>query len=394
MTAVRSSRILLSGLDAQAVEEVRRLLHEEGHQVHCHRPGEPDPDGLSTYHLAILEAGGDPRASLAWCRRLRSRSVDVHLPVLVLLDDPSPAARLASFEAGADTSLLRPFAAEELRAQVRAFLRIGDMQERLTEKSAEVQRINKRLQHAYQQIDQELELARRLQASLLPQRLPEVPPARFAVHYFLCGQVGGDFYDVFRLDENHVGFYVADAMGHGLPASLLTIFVKKGVRAKEVFGQQYRLVPPGEVLQRLNRDLIDQALSDTPFITMVYALFNHRDGTLRFSRAGHPYPLHIPRDGSLQLWRGEGLLLGVFEAHYNDHTHRLRPGDKVLFYSDGIDGARFEGRPSGTESLLACAERHRLLPIRAFVEKLAQDLFSAGNPPDDLTLLGLEMRAE
>src|SRR4051794_18538920 len=394
MTAVRSSRILLSGHNTDAVEEVRRLLLEDGHAVRCHRPDQPDPDGLSTYHLAVLEASGDPQASLAWCRRLRSRSVDVHLPVLIVLDDPSPAARLASFEAGADTSLLRPFAAEELRAQVRAFLRIGDMQERLAEKSAEVQRINKRLQQAYQQIDLELELARRLQVSFLPQRLPEVPPARFAVHYLLCGQVGGDFYDVFRLDENHVGFYVADAMGHGVPASLLTIFVKKGVRAKEVFGQQYRLVPPGEVLQRLNRDLIDQALSDTPFITMVYALFNHRDGTLRFSRAGHPYPLHIPRDGSLQLWQGEGLLLGVFEAQFSDRTHRLSPGDKVLLYSDGVDGASFEGRESGTDSLIACAERHRGLPIQAFVENLARDLFSTASRPDDLTLLGLEMLAE
>src|SRR5207342_902861 len=117
-----------------------------------------------------------------------------------------------------------------------------------------------------------------------PHSLPEVPQARFAVHYRPCGRVGGDFYDVFRLDERHLGFYVADAMGHGIPASLLTIFVKKGVRAKEITGQTYRLVPPAEVLQRLNRDLIEQALADMPFITMVYALFDHAEGTLRFSR--------------------------------------------------------------------------------------------------------------
>src|SRR5262249_21677321 len=249
----------------------------------------------------------------------------------------------------------------------------------------------KRLQQAYAQIDHELELARRLQESFLPQKLPEVPLARFAVHYLLCGQVGGDFYDVFRLDENHVGLYVADAMGHGVPASLLTIFIKKGVRAKEVFGHQYRLVPPGEVLQRLNKDLITQPLPDTPFITMVYVLFNHQDGTLHFSRAGHPYPLHVPRAGALQLWQGEGLLLGVFEAQFSDRTHRLVPGDKVLLYSDGGDGACFEDRPPGTESLLACAERHRALPIQPFVEHLARDLFGAGTPPDDLTLLGVEM---
>src|SRR5439155_3911849 len=151
-------------------------------------------------------------------------------------------------------------------------------------------------------------------------------------HYVLCGRVGGDFYDIFRLDEKHVGFYVADAMGHGVPASLLTIFVKKGVKAKEVFGTQYRLIPPDEVLFRLNRDLIDQQLSEHPFITMVYGLFNHQDGTLTFARAGHPYPLFVPREGGVELWKQEGLLLGVLEARFPTTTHRLRPGDKLLLY--------------------------------------------------------------
>src|SRR5438445_131724 len=143
---------------------------------------------------------------------------------------------------------------------------LADLRRLLAGGGSEVNRINKRLQQAYQQIDQELELAQRIQASFLPQTLPQVPHVRFAVHYLLCGRVGGDFYDVFRLDERHVGFYVADAMGHGVPASLLTIFVKKGVKTKEVFGRQYRLVPPGEVLQRLNKDMIDQQLSESPFI--------------------------------------------------------------------------------------------------------------------------------
>src|SRR5262249_10162929 len=151
----------------------------------------------------------------------------------------------------------------------------------LAEKTAEIHRINKRLRDAYQQLDQELELAQRIQTSFLPQGLPEVASTRFAVQYLLCGRVGGDFYDAFRLDENHVGFYVADAMGHGVPASLRTIFVKRGVRPKEVMGSQSHLVPPGEVLARLNRDLIEQKLSEHPFITMAYGLFNHREGTLQ-----------------------------------------------------------------------------------------------------------------
>src|SRR5262249_30623761 len=158
---------------------------------------------------------------------------------------------------------------------------------------AEFHQVHQRLQKAYQEIDQELLLARRVQQSLLPQALPEVPPVRFAVHYRPCGRVGGDFYDVFRLDETHVGFYVADVMGHGVPATLLTMFLKKAVKPKEITGKTYRLVPPEEVLQQLNREMIDQALAESPFITMVYGLLDCQCGTLQFARAGHPYPLYV-----------------------------------------------------------------------------------------------------
>ncbi|HKI37142.1 MAG TPA: SpoIIE family protein phosphatase [Gemmataceae bacterium] len=390
MRAATAPRVLLCANESAAVEDVRRLLDSARCQVVWHPIGASDPDNADL-HLALIDGGKGNGEALRFCRRLRGRLGDAFVPVLYLTGDASPAARLAPFEVGADTYLLRPFAPGELLAQVRAFLRIKEVHDRLSEKTAEVHRINRRLQQAYGQIDAELELARRIQLSFLPQSLPEVAGARFAVHYRLCGRVGGDFYDLFRLDENHVGLYVADAMGHGVPASLLTIFVKKGVRAKEVFGQQYRLVPPGEVLGRLNHDLVEQAMADHPFITMVYVVYNHCEQSLSFARAGHPYPVYVPREGEPRLWQVEGSLLGVFETTFPVQSQRVRAGDKVVLYSDGIDGACFEGRAPGSESLLACAARHRELPIQEFVAALARDLFGQGSQTDDLTLLGLEV---
>ena len=392
MSANGTKRILICANQTNALGEVRRQLAEAGYTVGDHLFGAPDPGDLGAHQLIVVDGSQCNGDALTFCRRLRLRFVESVVPILFITDDHSPSARLASFEAGADTYLLRPFASAELLAQVRAFLRIKDTHDRLAEKTTEIHRINKRLQQAYQQIDQELELAQRIQTSFLPQTLPEVPRCKFAVHYLLCGRVGGDFYDVFRLDENHVGFYVADAMGHGVPASLLTIFIKKGIRAKEVFGKQYRLVPPGEVLGKLNKELVDQQLSDNPFITMAYGLLNHRDGTIQFARAGHPYPLYVPREGDIALWQLQGLLLGVVDASFPALTFQLRPGDKVLFYSDGVDSAAFEDQPAGTSSLLACAERHRHLPVDEFVNRLARDLFGGNPNPDDLTLLGLEVR--
>jgi sigma-B regulation protein RsbU (phosphoserine phosphatase) len=321
--------------------------------------------------------------------RLPPRCGDDFVPVLTV----GPAgSRLACLRAGADAHLDRPFSPDELAAQADALLRLKHAHDRLAERTSEFHRINERLEKACQQIDQELELAQRLQQSFLPQLLPQVPNVRFAVHYLLCGRVGGDFYDTFRLDERHVGFYVADAMGHGVPASLLTIFVKKGVRAKEVFGNQYRLLPPDEVLTRLNRELIDQQLSEQPFITMAYALLNNEDGTGQVARAGHPYPLHVPQDGDVTLWRQDGMLLGFAEARYPCHTYRLDPGDKLVLYTDGVDEARFENHPAGADSLVACAARHRHLPVQEFVAALARDLFGEQAGTDDLTLLALERR--
>jgi sigma-B regulation protein RsbU (phosphoserine phosphatase) len=313
------------------------------------------------------------------------------VPILFVTADASPASRLASLQSGADAYLLRPFEPAELLAQVQALLRIKEAHDRLDEKTAEVNRVNKRLQVAYQQSDQELALARRIRQSLLPHSLPELPQVRFAVHYQPCGRVGGDFYDVFRLDEKHLGFYVADAMGDGVPASLLTVYVKTGLRPKETFAGGYRLVPPGEVLRRLNRDLIGQGLSDHPFLAMLYALYNVEERCLHFARSGLHHPLYLPGEGEPEPWRVEGNLLGVFDADYPVQTRQLRPGDKVLLYSDGVDTASYEGHPVGAASVLACAARHRGLPVQELVSRLARELFGQTRQSDDLTMLGMEV---
>ena len=123
----------------------------------------------------------------------------------------------------------------ELLAQVQCWCDQGHDQ--LALKAAEASRATKRLQAANQQMDQELELARRLQESFLPQSLPQLPSVRFAVKYKPCSRVGGDFYDVFRLDESTSASISPMRWATACPASLLTIFVKKGVRAKDIEGK-------------------------------------------------------------------------------------------------------------------------------------------------------------
>jgi phosphoserine phosphatase RsbU/P len=384
------ARILIYADDQTAAGDMPRLLERAGHIVAWQVLESAEADNLSTSDLIIVQSGQTEPTS-EQCGRLRSRLADRFVPILLVGCEQNPATRVKSLQSGADACLLGPLVDGELVAQVQALIRLKRLHDRVAEKQAESHRITTRLQKAYQQIDQELQLARRIQQSLLPQELPELEPARFAVHYRPCGRVGGDFYDVFRLDENHVGFYIADVMGHGVPASLLTIFLKKAIKTKEINGHSYRLLPPHEVLQRLNRELIEHAVAENPFITMIYGLFDRREQTVAFARAGHPHPLYVPRSGKPECWTVHGTLLGVFETQFTTQTHELLPGDKLLLYTDGLEDLSGNGNSNAIERLLTCAEKHRTARIEEFIEQLSIDLVQRTGQPDDFTLLGLEM---
>jgi sigma-B regulation protein RsbU (phosphoserine phosphatase) len=389
MASTTSDRILLAARETGDTGDLSRVLEGAGYHINRVAPKALGIAELGTHDLVMAEDAWPIDQGIRSFSNLRNHGTNRFVPILFIARDPR--ARVAALDTGADACLVRPFTADELLAEVRALLRLKQFHDRLNQKSDEFHRANKRLHHAYQQIDEEMNLARRIQQSMLPRTLPVVPPIQFAVYYRPCGRVGGDFYDVFRLDEDTVGFYVADVMGHGIPAALLTIFLKKAVHAKEIFGQEYRLIPPAEVLERLNREMIDLALAENPFITMVYGLFDRRDNTVSFARAGHPHPLHLPRSGAAQLWKAHGTLLGVFDTAFTMQTHRLEPGDKVLLYTDGIETNQESGIQPGMERLLAAAEQHRSLPIREFVAQLSRNVFAQSGQTDDLTLLGMEV---
>src|SRR5262249_45254346 len=123
-------------------------------------------------------------------------------------------------------------------------------------------------------------------------------------------------------------------------------------------------------------------------------LINFQSGILSISRAGHPYPLYIPREGKLQFWQMEGSLLGVFATQYRLRMQQLLPGDKVVFYTDGVDAGKFGENAAGASSLLAAAERFRDLPIDELLQRLSIDLFGSAKQSDDLTLFGLEVSGD
>lgn len=196
---------------------------------------------------------------------------------------------------------------------------------------------------------EQLDMAGRVQRNFLPARLPNTRQIRFSALFRPADWVSGDIYDARRLDEHHIGFYIADAVGHSMPAALLTIFIKQATVMRQTFYNTYQVFPPKDVMSHLNQVMVQQELSGCLFATSCYFLLNTETMNLHWARAGHPYPILI-RDDKPRTLPSRGGLLGVFEkTEFEEKLIHLHRGDKLFLYSDGAEP--LIGRSAGQEEL-------------------------------------------
>ncbi|HSZ58036.1 MAG TPA: PP2C family protein-serine/threonine phosphatase [Tepidisphaeraceae bacterium] len=247
-------------------------------------------------------------------------------------------------------------------------------------------------------LDEELRLAARLQQDFLPKMLPQLGPVHFHTLFRPAGYVSGDLYDVMRLDEHRIGFYIADAVGHGMPAALLTMFIKHALVTKEIAGNEYRLLSPSEALSRLNTALIDQNLSQAAFATALYGVVDVQNLEVTLARAGHPNPLLLRDDGLSETIECEGPLLGIFpNESFSDVRVTLRSGDRLLLYTDGIEVAFCDDHSLDTQHWREELQLRSELPTGRLLHEFAERIDSESGslePKDDLTMVILEVKPQ
>ena len=248
-------------------------------------------------------------------------------------------------------------------------------------------------------IDEELRLAARLQRDFLPKEMPEVGPVRFHTLFRPAGYVSGDLYDVMRLDEKRVGFYIADAVGHGVPAALLTMFIKQALVTKRITPGGYRLLPPGESLARLNQTLVDQNLAHATFATALYGFIDAETLQVTIARAGHPAPMVIRGGpaGDIEPLQPDGGLLGVFPGEtYDTVTTRLAPGDRLFLYTDGVEVA-FGGEAIDVARWRRELHARRELTSEQLLAEFARHFDAQSGslaPKDDVTVIIVDVTAD
>jgi sigma-B regulation protein RsbU (phosphoserine phosphatase) len=194
-------------------------------------------------------------------------------------------------------------------------------------------------------VGRELETARQIQQSILPKHPPSVPGLAVATHYDSMAEVAGDLFDFAVTPAGQLGVLVADVSGHGVPAAIVASMVKIALAV-----QEGEVADPGAVLTRMNRAL--HGRFELAYVTAVFAFIDPAAGTLTYASAGHPSPLLRRADGRLESLDERGIVLGFMpDVIYSCAIVRgLVPGDRVVFYTDGItEAARADGEFFGDE---------------------------------------------
>jgi serine phosphatase RsbU (regulator of sigma subunit) len=264
----------------------------------------------------------------------------------------------------------------------------------LTRKNEELRRAYEELKAAQaelvqkEKLEHELEIAGEVQRSLLPATFPKVSGYSFFGRNVPARHVGGDLYDVIRVDDEHVGLLMADVSDKSVHAALImavtrTLFLSHARRSRS----------PAEVALAVHEGLLEVSSNDDMFVTVFYGVLHTTTGCLRYVRAGQDEPLlYRAAGGPPETLTAEGRFLGMLpELKLEERETRLYPGDLLVMYSDGVpDAVNSANDVYGVGRLRALLEVHRSAPAKVVCSAIFNDVFEfRGNAPafDDITVL-------
>jgi sigma-B regulation protein RsbU (phosphoserine phosphatase) len=261
------------------------------------------------------------------------------------------------------------------------------------------------LSHYQGELQDALQSAAHIQHSLIPTHQPSYANLRYSWKYMPCKKVGGDLFNIVQLDEQTVMTYLIDVSGHGMSSAMVTVSVHQslsthtGHLVKRPIKQPpfYEITPPGQVLQELETEYPFERFEE--FFTISYVLINPHTGQLRYCNGGHPPPLLLRSDGSVERLHCGGTVIGVGNlVDFTEGETCLRQGDRLFMYTDGItehigkDGEVY-GEGLFLNSLIAQQEK----PLNATIQDslIAMREFGGSTlPSDDVTLIGMEFSTE
>ncbi len=380
-----------------------RMLAQWGYTVSEAENGVAALDILANQPVSLVISDWEmpEMDGLSLCREIRSRQFGHYVYVILLTAREAPDDLTLGFDAGADDFLSKPVEQSELRARLHAGARVLSLESTLAARNA-------RLSEALRQIEQDLEVAARIQQSVLPahqQRHQDY----FSDWIFLpSAWVSGDIFNVFPLD-NHLGFYCVDVSGHGVGAAMMSLAVARQFlhgRAVErfLFTADNEVASPAEVVRILNGRFCSDEVEIVSYFTMIYGVIDLATGEGRLCQAGHPTPFIVTPEGEARTVGNGGAPVGLMpDLCWTDVNFSLAAGERLCLFSDGItECENLVGKQFGQMRLQASLQAGAGLTLNELLPQFARHLVhwrSGDNKEplamaDDVSLLVIERTGE
>ena len=285
--------------------------------------------------------------------------------------------------------LIKPVQPYHVRRRLRSCEKLLALQKELIQ-------THRRLSKAFQHLNSDVKAASKLQMSLLPKTPEIIENVRFDWFYRAASGLAGDALDYFHETVEDITFYLLDVAGHGVPSALLSVTLHNAIRPNYE-GEHYSAQKqPHEVVEALNRRFVSTDSNDSQYFTMIYGTLNCRTGLLRFCQAGHPNPMIVHGDGSVDSVGEGGFPVGMLpDMEWTTQEIQLRRGDRIFIYSDGVtecpdpEGTQFE-----EDNLTRCLSETRKLPPDAALMELGErlkDWVKNDSFPDDVSMLSAQV---
>ncbi len=319
------------------------------------------------------------------CAELKADAELADIPVIFLSSLDEPADKIKGLTAGAADYITKPFDGGEVLARVQTQLRLRQLTQAL-------QSLNRDLVAKQRSLDDDLSAAADIQGALIPRADLTLPGLALSWLFIPSLAVGGDIFNAQQLDAEHVAFYILDVNGHGVPAAMVSVLAWQSlspamglvVRPGDGGTSASRVAPPAEVMCGLEREYPYERFER--YFTISYLVLHLPSGRLAYSTAAHPFPILGREDGALQTLEEGGSIVGLGLGLYDEGEVRLRQGDRIFLYTDGIVEYRAPtGEFFGEERLHDVLRSARDRPL-CDVETLLRSAllsFGAGAPAED-----------
>jgi phosphoserine phosphatase RsbU/P len=382
--------------DPDILRVVRFYLTKQRYVVHTAESGREALSVLQSepgVELILSDVMMPNMSGLELLMAVRDDARYADIPVILISAEGETSKKVAGLNLGADDFITKPFNFDELMARVKNHIRLRRLQKEVVVASRQVLQANALLQRQNDRFQEDLEAARALQMSLMPDALPDTRQVRLGSRYLPAERLGGDLFDVVELDGGRsLGMLVADVCGHGVTAAFITAMTKITFQSA-----CHASTDPAAVLELMNRELTANLASG--FVTVFYGVYHLESRILAYASGGHPPLLvHQRPQGRILELVPQATFLGCFtDVEFRSETLALNPGDRLIFYTDGL----FESRRGHDEEFgmarvrdfLASRQQSEIQPLLDGLVSTLMEFMGGTAVDDDITIVGMDVLA-